>query len=253
MKTAGYIRVSTESQVKDGFGLDIQKEAIEKYAQDQDIGSILFYEEKGQSGAVEDRPALAELRADIEDGQIDTVIILRLDRLARDLLLQETIISDFQKHGAIIYSIKEPDLCSSDPSRVMVRQIMGAVNQYEAALITARLRAGKHKKAQAGGFAGGQRPLGYKKTLGFQGKDIPDLTVKDTEARTVARIFELRGQGETLDSIVETLNLEGHKTKRGGSWYRATVKYILDNSIYQGNVSHGNIESQREDLAIIRL
>ncbi len=130
MKAVGYIRVSTEGQVKDGFGLDVQKEAIEKYAQGRGMNSILFYEEKGQSGAVEDRPALAELRADIEDGQINTVIILRLDRLARDLLLQETIISDFQKHGATIHSIEEPNLCSSDPSRILFRQIMGAVNQY---------------------------------------------------------------------------------------------------------------------------
>jgi DNA invertase Pin-like site-specific DNA recombinase len=53
------------------------------------------------------------------------VIIEKLDRLARDLMVQETIIADLRKHGFRLVSVAEPNLMANDPTRILVRQMMG--------------------------------------------------------------------------------------------------------------------------------
>jgi len=54
----------------------------------------------------------------------------------------------------------------------------------------------------------------------------------------VRRIFSMRRQGATLQAIADVLNAEKVPTKRGGKWYPATVRYILDNPKYKGFVEY---------------
>jgi len=251
MKVAAYVRVSTQEQARSGFGLDAQKEAILEYAKKQKLGEVVFYEEKGVSGALQDRPALAELMAVIEQGQVKTVIIMRLDRLARDLLIQEGLLKDFKKLGAAIISVDEPDLLSNDPSRKFLRQVIGAMNEYEKAMILLRLHRGRLSKAKEGGFTGGQRPLGYAKTIGFNGREKPDLIKNPQEAETVQLIFKLKRKRMSLRQIAGELNRKGVPTKRGGNWYAGTVRYILNNPVYKGLMDFKGIKRKRKELKIL--
>lgn len=251
MKVIGYVRVSTEEQARSGFGLDVQKEAIRDYAKKRKIGEVVFYEEKGVSGALKERPALAELMAVVEQGEVKTVIIMRLDRLARDLLIQEGLLKDFKKLGATIISVDEPDLSSNDPSRKFLRQVMGAMNEYEKAMIMLRLHSGKLSKAKEGGFTGGQRPLGYGKTMGFNGRAKPDLMKDPGEAATVRLIFKLKRKRISLQGIARELNKRGVKTKRGGKWYAGTIRYILKNPVYKGLMSFKGVGKKRKELGIV--
>ncbi len=80
------------------------------------------------SGTKEDRPALADLMFDLEENGhgVKTVIIEMVNRLARDLMVQEFIIKDFQKHGFhLISATEDVDLLSEDPTRKLVRQVLG--------------------------------------------------------------------------------------------------------------------------------
>jgi len=70
----------------------------------------------------------------------ETVLVERLDRCARDLMVQESIIADFKRKGLSIISVNEPDLCSDDLGRVLMRQMLGAFFQYEKTLLVAKLR-----------------------------------------------------------------------------------------------------------------
>src|SRR5580700_10407142 len=131
-KAHAYLRVSGKGQV-DGDGFPRQLKAIREYAMAHDIKIVKVYREEGVSGTTEsaDRPAWSELMTALHSNGVRIVIIEKLDRLARDLMVQETIIADLRKHGFEVVSVAEPDLCSDDPTRVMVRQMMGAVAQYE--------------------------------------------------------------------------------------------------------------------------
>ena len=73
------------------------------------------------------------------------VLIERLDRLARDLMVQETIIGDLRKRSFDLISVCEPDLLQADPTRVLMRQIFGAIAQYEKAMIVAKLRGARQR------------------------------------------------------------------------------------------------------------
>ena len=125
-KAFAYLRVSGTSQVK-GDGFPRQEKAIKDYAKSHNIDVIDFFKEKGISGTQENRPALAKLMVSLEQNGhgVSTVIIEKLDRLARDLMVQEAIIGDFQKHGFNLISTTEgPDLCGDDPTRKLIRQVM---------------------------------------------------------------------------------------------------------------------------------
>ena len=245
----GYIRVSTENQV-DGYGLEAQASALRVYAKKQKLGIIHIYTEKGISGDLEDRPALGQLMTDVKLGSVTSVIVVRLDRLARDLMLQENILADLSNHGAKLISIDEPDLCSSDPTRVLFRQIKGAISEYEKKMIKVRLKAGRVSKAREGGFVGGRRPLGYVRSEKFNGKKRPDLTTDPEASETVKTIFKLKRRGWSLSRIARYLQDNGIPTACGGRWYQSTVSYIIHNPIYRGRITYKGQNAKRIDLTI---
>src|ERR1700733_13200864 len=143
-KAFAYLRVSGKGQVEvDGFTR--QLEAIKKYAAHSDIKIVKVYREEGVSGTTDwaNRPAFSEMMTALLANGTRTVLVERLDRIARDLMGQESIIADFQRKGLTIVSVAEPDLCSDDPSRVLMRQILGAFFQYEKTMIVLKLRGAR--------------------------------------------------------------------------------------------------------------
>ena len=115
--------------------------------------------------------------------------------------------------GEAAYLEDDPD----DPSRKLIRQILGAVSEYERSVIVMRLRSGRRRKNALGGYAYGAPPLGQR----AEGKAlVADLE----EQRTLARIAELRKAGRSLREVGTVLEAEGHLPKRGGSWHPETLR-----------------------------
>ena len=101
--------------------------------------------------------------------------------------------------GEAGYLTDDPD----DPSRRLIRQVLGAVSEYERSMIALRLRAGRRRKAEKGGYAYGSPPLGWRAERG-------ELVVDDVEAEALARMAELRDDGASLREIATVLTEEGH-------------------------------------------
>jgi DNA invertase Pin-like site-specific DNA recombinase len=211
-KTYVYLRVSGRGQI-DGDGFDRQLLACQKYARENDHEIAEVFEEKGVCGEteLEDRPALSELFAALEENGIKTVIIERLDRLARDLMVQETIVADMQRHGYTLLSTCEPDLCSKDPSRVLVRQIFGAIAQYEKAMIVLKLRGARQRKKARVGKCEGRHAFGE----------------KPEEYQTLEYIKAWATSGVSASHIAEALNNGNYRTRSGKPWIRRTVAKIV--------------------------
>jgi len=179
MTTAfGYLRVSGRGQLE-GDGFPRQLEAIQQYAAANGIELVKVFREEGVSGTkdLENRPALRDLMIALTDGDTTLVLVEKLDRLARDLMVQETILGDLRKRGLELVSVAEPDLCSDDPSRKLVRQMFGAIAEYERAMIVLKLRGARQRIKARAGRCEGMKPFGSQ---------------SDTERHTVARILELR-------------------------------------------------------------
>src|SRR5215469_5182825 len=161
MKAYSYLRVSGAGQIE-GDGFERQIEAISRYAINAGLTLEQTFREEGVSGTkeLENRPALQELLLAVENGEVRIVLIEKLDRLARDLMVQETIIADFRKRGITVISTHEPDLCSDDPSRKLVRQIMGAIAEYDRAMTVAKLRGARQRVKARTGRCEGSKPFG---------------------------------------------------------------------------------------------
>src|SRR5271168_3262301 len=161
MKTTAfsYLRVSGRAQV-DGDGFPRQRAAIAAFARAHDITIKQEFPEKGVSGTIEDRPAWLELMAALHANGTKIVLIEKLDRLARDLMVQESIIADLKKHGFELISVAEPDLCADDPSRTLMRQMMGAFAQYERTMIVAKLRGARQRIRAKTGRCEGRKAYG---------------------------------------------------------------------------------------------
>ena len=211
-KAYGYLRVSGMGQL-DGDGFDRQRLAIEAYVSEHGIQVEHWYQENGVSGTkdLSERPALGELIADIAQGDVRAVIIEKLDRLARDLMISETIIADMQKQGITLISVAEPDLCSDDPSRKLVRQIFGAIAEYDRAMVVLKLRGARQRKRTREGRCEGRKPFGH----------------TESERTAMARMTALRGSGLRCSDVAATMTSEGWPTRSGGPWCGGTVSKIL--------------------------
>jgi DNA invertase Pin-like site-specific DNA recombinase len=229
MKIVGYIRVSTATQAEDGLGLDVQKAAIRAWCKSSGHRLIKVLSDEGVSGAkeLEDRPGLADALDMIRGGKAQGIVVPRLDRLARDLIVQETILAEVRRIDGETFSTSPAEASyltddPDDPSRKLIRQVLGAVSEYERSMVVLRLRNGRRRKAQTGGYAWGAP------AFGFEARD-GDLVELEEEQVTVKRIWDLRASGASLRAICSTLESEGHRSKRGGtSWKPMAVKRVLD-------------------------
>jgi DNA invertase Pin-like site-specific DNA recombinase len=212
-KAFAYLRVSGKSQI-DGDGFPRQLKAIREYAAAHDLQIVKVYREEGVSGTKEldNRPALQDLLLALYSNGVRTVIIEKLDRLARDLMVQETIIGDMQKKGITLISVAEPDLCVDDPSRKLMRQMFGAIAEYEKTMLVMKLRGARQRKKAETGQCDGRKPYGF----------------RAGEQETIARIRELRAEGLGVDTIAERLNAEGVKPRAGAKWYPMSILRVIN-------------------------
>ncbi len=212
-KAFGYLRVSGRAQVE-GDGFPRQEAAIRAYAKAHDIKLVRLFQEKGVSGTKEitDRPSFVGMMEALHGDGVKLVLVESLGRLARDLMVQESILHDLKRNGFELVSVAEPDLCSDDPSRKLMRQIMGAFHEYEKQMIVVKLKAARQRTRLKRGSCEGRKPYGA-----YPG-----------EAETLNRIKELAASGETTTAIANRLQAEGRKTRSGGEWLQPTVSKILN-------------------------
>jgi DNA invertase Pin-like site-specific DNA recombinase len=107
-----------------------------------------------------------------------------------------------------------------DPMRTFARQVMGAAAQLERGLVTARLQAGRKRKAAGGGYVGGQRTFGYR-------IEERRLVRVPEEQAVIRRIRGWARRGWSLRRIAARLNEEGVPTANGGRWGVSQLHYLL--------------------------
>jgi len=211
-KAFAYLRVSGRGQLR-GDGFPRQLLAVQNYAKANRLQIVHVFREEGVSGKydLEHRPALQHLLEALHSDGIRLVLIEKLDRLARDLMVQESIIADFMRNNFEIRSVAEPDLCSDDPSRRLMRQILGAFSEYERQTIVTKLRCARQRKRAATGRCEGRHPFGA----------LPG------EVAIVRRMQALRAAGASYRAIADTLQREGLKPRHANVWNQIVINRIL--------------------------
>jgi DNA invertase Pin-like site-specific DNA recombinase len=229
-----YLRVSTDKQAEQGCGLDVQADAIERWAGAHGHRIAGWFRDEGISGSngLDMRLGLAEALDALREGLGEGLIVYRLDRLARDLVTQEQLLADLRRIGVVAFttSAAETALLEDDPedlTRRLVRQVLGAVSEFERAMIALRMRSGRRRKHEHGGYAYGAPAFGY-------AAEARALAPIDQEQEAIVRIIELRARGLTLREIAMALEAEEIRTKRGGKWHPKVVRDILNRTTRTG-------------------
>jgi len=215
-KAFGYIRVSGKGQI-DGDGLTRQEKAIRDYAEAHGIVIERIFKEAGVSGSLHDRPALAEMMVSLEQNGlgIRTILVEKVDRLARDLMIQEAIINDLQSKGFDLISVVEgDDLLSGDPTRKLVRQVLGAIAEYDNTMTVLKLRTARERIRVRNGKCEGRKS--YAETA-------PEII---REIRGLRR--KRKGMGRrTYVQVAKELNSQGLTTVTGRPFTGQTVQNIM--------------------------
>src|ERR1039458_4876473 len=112
IRALGYVRVSTTDQAERGQGLNIQRRGIREYCRAHRLVLLEILGDEGISGVsgLQGRPGLAEALSRIENHEATVLVLFRLDRLARDLLLQETVVERLRLGGGSVISVREADV-----------------------------------------------------------------------------------------------------------------------------------------------
>ena len=231
MNIIGYIRVSTQGQARDGYSLAYQEDEIKAYCQAQGYTLLRLFKDEGISGA-----------------KVDYVVTLNTSRLWRSDIVKVLVHREMKKYGVDIRSIEQPQysIYKKDPSDFLINGLMELLDQYQRLEILGR---GRNKKAQQGGYAGGNVALGYKVEKGQK-----RLVIDDRQAKTVQRVFDLKElyPSWTLTQLAERLNEEGHRTKQGKMFTKVQIKRILDRkAFYSGLYRYGDITADGKHQAIL--
>ncbi|MFA5156816.1 MAG: recombinase family protein [Candidatus Omnitrophota bacterium] len=240
----GYIRVSSINQVENGGGLAIQRKKITNFCREKGYNLERFYEERGISGSIKERPALLRLLKDCESGLIKRVVVFRQDRLARELTVSLWLETQFKKYDVAVSSVLDPELDMNDPLQLAFKRLIDVFAELEKTLIVTRLREGRVDKAENGRRAVGAIAFGY-----YKEKD--GLVVNLEESEWVKKIFRNAAKGKKYSEIVAMLKKNGVVTRRKKPFSIETVKYVLRNSFYYGESTYGDIKSRGEHRPII--
>ena len=258
MRTAVYVRVSTEEQVEKG-SIATQRDFAQHYCEREKIEIAGFYADDGVSGTVplEQRPEGARLLADARAKKFDAVLVYKLDRLGRDPRLLLNAINELETAGTELRSMTEGFDATSPAGRFM-RTILSGVAGLERDNIVQRSMAGTARVVRSGAWVGGRPPYGYRVK---RNRARFELVVSDvvatgrlTEADVVRLAFRLcADEGRSCIAIAEHLNslefpppaarsFEDGETRRAGlnrGWHPSTVRKLLASSTYMGLHRYG--------------
>ena len=257
-RCAIYTRKSTDEGLEQAFNsLDAQREACAAFilSQKHEGWSVLptLYDDGGYSGGTLERPALKRLLADIDAGQIDVIVVYKVDRLTRALSDFAKLVDIFDRHGVSFVSITQQFNTTTSMGRLTLNVLLSFA-QFEREVIGERVRDKIAASKKKGMWMGGMPPLGY------EVKDR-NLVVNKDEARTVVDIYRHYLTFKSVRDLQEELAAKGIRSKRkvrpdgtvygGHELARGALYLMLQNRIYRGEIVHKGTSYPGEHAAII--
>jgi DNA invertase Pin-like site-specific DNA recombinase len=260
VRCAIYARKSTEEGLAQPFNsLDAQRESAEAYISSQrHMGWTALerrYDDGGYTGANLERPALRALMADIESGQVDAVVIYKVDRLSRSLLDFARLIGIFEERGVSLVSVTQ-QMNTTDSLGRLTLNILLSFAQFELELISERTRDKMWAARRKGKWLGGNPVLGY--DVDAQGGG---LKINPAEAEQVRFIFQQIAEAKRREDVVGGLFRRGWTTKTwvsrsgrrhaGRAFQESDLIRLVKNVTYMGKLREAEQLYPGEHAAIV--
>jgi site-specific DNA recombinase len=210
VRCAIYTRVSTDQGLEQDFNsLDAQYEASRAYIRSQaHAGWTLLrakYDDGGFSGGNTDRPALQRLLGDVGAGNVDVIVVYKVDRLTRSLADFAKLVELFDRHGVSFVSVTQQFNTTTSMGRLTLNVLLSFA-QFEREVTSERIRDKIAASKRKGLWVGGMAPLGY---------DTKDrkISVNEAEADRVRTIFRSYLELGSLSLLMAELRQQGTVTK----------------------------------------
>jgi DNA invertase Pin-like site-specific DNA recombinase len=220
-KAIGYVRVSTEEQAAEGYSLAAQRAKLEQYVRLYGMELLDVAADEGLSGKrADNRPGLQRALGMLERGEVQALVVLKLDRLSRSTRDVLDFVERSDREGWSVHSISEKLDTSSADGRFVVT-ILAALAQMEREQIGERTSAAmSHMKRQ--GLRVGSIPFGF--DLGDDGRT---LIANAREQEIILEARRLLASGWSRRRIAEELNRRNVPTKGASRWTHVQVGRIL--------------------------
>jgi DNA invertase Pin-like site-specific DNA recombinase len=258
IRCAIYSRVSTDQGLEQDFNsLDAQYDASQAYIRSQaHAGWTLIrtkYDDGGFSGGNTDRPALQRLLDDVRSGNVDVIVVYKVDRLTRSLADFAKMVELFDGHGVSFVSVTQQFNTTTSMGRLTLNVLLSFA-QFEREVTSERIRDKIAASKRKGLWVGGMTPLGY---------DTRErkIAVNTAEAECVRTIFRSYLKLGSLNLLMADLRQRGIVTKlrtlRSGRtlggipFTRGSLAHLLRNRFYIGEVVFKGENLPGEQAAIV--
>ena len=256
-KAKGYIPADESASIEN------QYELLSKFVMLNGWTEVKSYRDDGYSGGNFQRPGFLEMLEDARHGLIDLILVKDLSRLGRDFVevgrYTDVI---FPSLGCRFVSVL--DCLDSEGDNTDMLHFRSLMNDYHLKDLSGKIKSVLHAKMRSGQYIAAYAPYGYRKSA----EDRHRLVIDEEAAAVVRRMFELRRGGMAYGKIAAVLNSEGilsprwYWAKRYGNgsckyanlWMYATVKNILTNEVYTGNLiqNQTGLRSYKDDTMIYK-
>lgn len=250
-KAALYCRISREDENNRSQSESIKNQIdfLTRYALEQGWTIVDAYTDDGYTGTNFERPGFQRMLQDAEAGRINLIVTKDMSRLGRDYIETGRFIERYFPENNIRYvAVNDGIDTFEETSNNDMSPFKSVINDMYAKDISKKVRSVFKNKVASGKFIGAFAPYGYKKDPA----DKSRLVIDETAAAVIKRIFEMYLEGKGLTSIAHTLNAEGvpspssykaeycnykNRTTNNTLWGFATVRVILNNPTYAGNLA----------------
>lgn len=245
VRCAVYTRKSTNEGLDSDFSsIDNQREACEACIRSQQAEGWRQVEEAfddgGFSGGTVDRPALKRLLSHIEAGEIDCVVVYKIDRLSRSLLDFVRLLEMFEAHHVSFVAVTQQINTSTSAGRLMLH-VLVSFAEFERSIGSERTREKIQAARKKGRYTGGRAPLGYDVD-----REKHALIINQDEAKIVRDLFRLYLELGSLINVVKEAKVRGWMRKvyttakgvklGGNPFDKVTLYRTLTNPLYLGLV-----------------
>jgi DNA invertase Pin-like site-specific DNA recombinase len=213
IEAIAYLRTSSLTNVgADKDSAKRQRAAIAAHAKAAGYAIVAEFSDEGVSGAdpIEARPGFAAMLARIAGNGVRVVLVECANRFARDLMTQELGFSYLQRLGVKLIAADSPDaFLDGGPTSTMVRQILGAVSQFEKAGLVAKLKAARDRKQAETGKCSGRK------------------TYLERDPQAVVLAKALSKKGLSLRAVATELEKAGHVQKNGKTYSHVAIMRMI--------------------------
>lgn len=257
-KVIGYVRVSTGTQKEKGYGLEAQLEAIKQHCKAKGYELVEVFKDEGKTGTKGDfesnveelnREGLNDLLGAL-NSDIKKIVVMNTSRLWRNDTAKVIIRRKVVSEGAEIESIEQHgySVYVKDPNDFLVNGMMELLDEYDRMSINIKLSKGRREKVKSGVKACGTAPLGYKWI--HDGVKKPIVVVDEATAHIVKDIFKWYQEHKSIGKVQKQLAAVGYTTQKGKEFSAMSVRNILVNRFYVGEVKYldKHLQGQHEPL-----